>query len=427
MTLRSRKYQLFRSGKLESAGMIYISHFDIYSIRWGMFKMLFLIFSVGLISSKAYTYPQFIGKGYHACLTCHYNPFGNGPLNDYGRGVAASGLAGRLFIGKKTTDEMLSNRSGFFFNAPNSKSIISPSLDYRGVSLNRNIADETSEDQWINMQMDASVSAEWGRQKQYIATFTYSVVPSNSLPSGNADYEVKAGEDLTFSREHYFGYKFTPSMGVYLGKMDKVFGIRIVDHTAASRRITRNSQYGATHGLVFHWGGEKFDFGLQSYIGDLQKIEESRTEGFASKIEYSVTDDTRLGISLLVDKDFNDNEKTAYALINKMRIGKGSSLLYEFGQVRTTQASDSTVTTEQYMLLQNHIYIMRGLYFMMTYQQYIDDTSGASEDHVLAPGIQYFPMQRVELRLDLQNRKSYQTEIASEDTWTTLGQLHLWF
>lgn len=389
--------------------------------------MLLLIFTIGLVSNKALAYPQFIGKGYHACLTCHYNPFGNGPLNDYGRGVAASGLAGRLFAGKKTTDEMLSNRSGFFFNKPSNKNIIKPSLDYRGVALNRNIADENSEEEWLNMQMDASISAEWGRQKEYIATFTYSVIPSNSLPAGKSEYEVEAGEDLTFSREHYFGYKFTPSMGIYIGKMDKVYGIRIVDHTAASRRYTRNSQYGATHGAVLHMGGEKYDFGFQIYIGDQEKVEESRTEGFTTKFEYSVTDNTRMGLSFLRDTDFNDNEKTAYAFINKMRIGKGSSLMYELGQVVTQLATGDEPTTEQYMLLQNHIYLTRGLYFMMTYQQYIDDTSGASENHVIAPGIQWFPMQRVEIRFDLQNRKSYSTGFALEDTWTYLGQLHLWF
>lgn len=375
----------------------------------------------------AFAYPNFIGKGYHSCLTCHFNPFGNGPLNDYGRGVAASGLAGRLFINDKTTDEDLSNRSSFLFQRPSAKSIIKPAIDYRGVTLNPDVANEDSEEKYLNMQMDASISAEWGKQKEYIASFTYSVVPDNTIPNGKVEYNVKAGESLHYSREHYFGYKFSPNMGLYVGKMDKVYGIRIVDHTAYSRFYTGNTQYGATHGVVFHLGQEKYDFGIQAFIGDLQKEKEYRSQGFASKYEYSITDKIRLGASLLRQTNDSDDTSTAYAFITKMGIGKGSSLMYEYGRVLTKTNSDGLTITSQYMLLQNHIYLTRGLYFLTTYQQYIKDTSGAAESHVIAPGIQYFPMQRIELRLDLQNRKVYETGSVQKDTWTYLGQVHLWF
>jgi hypothetical protein len=70
---------------------------------------------------------------------------------------------------------------------------------------------------------------------------------------------------------------------------------------------------------------------------------------------------------------------------------------------------------------------MRGLYFLTTYEQYISDTSGASEAHNFAPGIQYFPIQRVEIRAEFINSKQYATGLAPKDTWTYLGQIHLWF
>ena len=249
-----------------------------------MLKLLILIVGLSAFINEAHAYPNFIGKGYHACLTCHYNPFGNGPLNDYGRGVAASALAGRLFVSDSTSDEDLSNRSGFLFSKPDPKSVFKPALDYRGGNINSSLETDDPQEKYVNMQIDATATANWGKQKEYIATFTYSVVPSNSLPAGQADYDVAAGEDLTFSREHYFGYRFSNnSQGIYVGKMDIVYGIRIPNHTAFSRSSTGNDQYAASHGVVYHLGSEKFDLGLQYFLGDFEKVEEARSSGFAGK------------------------------------------------------------------------------------------------------------------------------------------------
>src|SRR5690606_8128588 len=59
-----------------------------------------------------YAYPEFIGYKYTSCVTCHYNSHGNGPLNDYGRALWSSEIAGRLFSGNKTAEE-LGQSSGF--------------------------------------------------------------------------------------------------------------------------------------------------------------------------------------------------------------------------------------------------------------------------------------------------------------------------
>lgn len=386
---------------------------------------LFTLISCLVFSITAYSYPNFIGKGYHNCLTCHYNPFGNGPLNDYGRGVAASGLAGRLFINKKTTDEDLSNRSSFLFGKPDKSWIVKPALDYRGATLQRPLQTDETEETWINMQLDASLSAEFGKNKDIIATYTYSVVPANSLPAGSAAYGVAAGEDLVFSREHYIGYKVNPSLRVYLGKMDKVFGIRVPDHTAYSRRFSGNTQYDATHGAMVHWGKEKFDLGAQYFIGDQEKESDYQSSGFSGKYEHSVSDNVRLGVSLL-NESYDTRDTTAYSFLTKMGVGKGSSVMFELGRVTNTPSSGDP-TTLQYIFLQNHYYLTRGLYFLTTYEQYVPNTEETAENHAIAPGIQYFPMQRVEIRADLINRKSYSTTSATKDEWEFLGQVHLWF
>lgn len=391
-----------------------------------MYKiLLYLSLSLLVSAGTAYSYPNFIGKGYHNCLTCHYNPFGSGPLNDYGRGVAASAISGRFLINKTTTDEALSNRSGFLFNKPSKTSNIRPSFDYRGATLRRGLDTSNPQEVWINMQMDASITAEFGVKKKYITSFTYSIVPSNSLPGGQPEFDVAPGEDLMYSREHYFGMKVRPNLSVYLGKMDKVFGIRVPDHTAFSRSKTGNNQYGATHGATLHFGKEKFDLGVQAFIGDLEKEKEYRFTGISSKYEHSISDKVRLGVSFL-HEDSENQQNLAYSMLTKMAIGKGSSLMLEMGRVQSTPEGLDT-TTEQYIFLQNHFYLARGLYFLTTYEQFIPDTTTTSEYHNFAPGIQYFPMQRIELRADLITTKIYSAGSAAQDAWSFLGQVHLWF
>src|SRR5689334_1707948 len=73
--------------------------------------ILLLVFST-FVSATAYAYPEFIGFNYSSCLTCHYNANGNGPLNDYGRALWSAEIAGRLFSGNKTEDQ-LGESSGF--------------------------------------------------------------------------------------------------------------------------------------------------------------------------------------------------------------------------------------------------------------------------------------------------------------------------
>ncbi len=388
--------------------------------------MLFRIFLIILFASlnKAFAYPNFIGKGYHNCLTCHYNPFGNGPLNDYGRGVAASGLAGRLLIPKSVSDEKLSNISGFFFNKQD-KQFLKPSLDYRGGNIYSDLQAEESEDKWINMQMDISISAVFGKRKEYVTTYTHSIVPSNSIPSGKAEYEVEAGEDLTYSREHYIGYKHTNTLAFYLGKMDKVFGIRVPDHTAYSRYTTGNNQYGAVHGAMVHHYKENYDLGFQIYLGDMEKTEDYQYQGFTTKFEYSVNDKFRPGISYMSES--NDlTEKTAYSASAKVRVGKGSSIMAEMGRVTDTPEGLDP-TTQQFIFLQNHFYLTRGLYFVTTYENLNTDITNDDETHRFAPGVLYFPLQRVEIRADLYTSKTYAEGVTTKDTWQFLGQVHIWF
>lgn len=399
-----------------------------------MFRLLFLLVIVFAVNEKTYGYVQFIGKGYHACMTCHYNPFGNGPLNDYGRGVAATGLAGRFLIPDSIPDEELGERSSIIFGKPD-KLPVKPSLDYRGLYIQSGLQQEEMPDPaWINMQAEMSLSAQFGTRQEYILTASYNTLIANSgvTANRNAPRNGKPEDaDISYLREYYFGYRVNQELGVYLGKTDKVYGIRIPDHNLNSRNKTRNNQYSTVPGVVVHYGTEDYDAGFQVFVEDETEETNEKTvseagSGFAGKFEYTVTQNWRTGFSYLNETVKESEDKfDAMALINKLRIGEGSSMLLEMGVTNSTPDGGDT-TTSQYIMLMNHTYLQRGLYFVTTYDQYTEDTSAYKELHNFGVGMQWFPLQRFEFRWDIFNGKNYSTSGGQKDTWSFLGQVHIW-
>ncbi len=220
---------------------------------------IFLILFIA--AGSVWGYPNFVSKGYTNCLTCHYNPYGNGPLNDYGRAVAASAIAGRLFVSDSTSDDELADRSGFLFSTPKNK-WFRPALDYRSLYLAAGLNNEGGAKEafdnakWINMQMDANITLQFGKRNNFIISGTYGVVPHNS-GLGRED------QPEYISREHYIGYRPFKELGVYVGKMDKIFGIRVPDHNAISKRYT-NTNLSPTHGVMLHYLEKEYELGGSS-------------------------------------------------------------------------------------------------------------------------------------------------------------------
>ena len=61
-----------------------------------------------------------------------------------------------------------------------------------------------------------------------------------------------------------------------------------------------------------------------------------------------------------------------------------------------------------------------------TLDYYRRDTSEEDETITVGPGLQWFPRQKMEFRLDVLNRRSFSETTASKDTWQVLGQVHVW-
>src|SRR5690554_4247270 len=177
-----------------------------------------LAFLFLVLTSNSWGYANFVGHGYTSCLNCHYNPFGGGQLNDYGRAVSATAISSRELYPDSVSEDQLAYMSGFLFRKPKQETL-RLQANYRGFSLynNPNSAKETK--RWITMQSDIRGTLQFGKNKEWIVSGEYgrSPIPEFPLQEGlkKQDY---------YSRSYYVGYRPSANVGIYAGLMDKVYG-----------------------------------------------------------------------------------------------------------------------------------------------------------------------------------------------------------
>ncbi len=379
-------------------------------------KSLILFFT--LLSFNSYSYPNFIGQGYNACLTCHYNPYGNGPLNDYGRAVSATAISDRWVHDSEKSEDEIAQDSGFLYMKA-FNSWIRPSVNYRGLSLKRNIDKGGSEAEYIHMQADINTVFRLQGNDKYIASISYGYAPTP---------RSQKGEDVGNyrSREHYIGLRPTNNFGFYIGMMDKVYGIRVPDHIAFSRSVTELAQNDQSHGVLLHFNEDKYEIGVNGFIGSLYQSEDLRQKGFSTKLEYNFSNSSKPGLSFLNStSDYIEN--TLLSVHGKFGLSKGSSILVELGRKRQKFLATQEQVESSFAFVQNHILLRRGTYLFVTGEYFQPDVTLESETYRLGPGLQYFLVQGVELRIDLYNTKSYSPNSVTDDSWDFAGQLHLWF
>jgi hypothetical protein len=370
-------------------------------------------------SENAKAYPNFIGHGYTSCINCHYNPFGGGPLTDYARAVAATTISSRNFYPESMTDERLANSSGFLFNKPEN-TWLRAQINYRGFQLVRNPNSSTQEKtMWINMQADARLILKFGENDRFIAVGNVGYAPpERNAPAG-------AEEDTWRSREYYMGYKITPKIGVYAGLMDKIYGIRVIEHIAYSRVYPQVTQNDQTHGITGHYIGESWEAGLQMFAGNLMQDAEIRMKGFAATAEKTIFGLHRLGGSFISSE--NDYLKlNSAALHARMNLKEGSALLFEVGRTTQTVVQSKKEKTSHYGLLQTYLRPARGWYVLNNVEYIKTNIEEDPYSIRWGPGVQYFPFQRLELRFDLYNTRNFSKEASTKDNWMYLFQTHVW-
>ncbi len=80
----------------------------------------------------------------------------------------------------------------------------------------------------------------------------------------------------------------------------------------------------------------------------------------------------------------------------------------------------------RYGLLQTYLRPFRGLYFLSNIEYFKRDVKESDYTVRWGPGIQYFPIQRLELRLDAYNTRNFAPTSSTKDSWMYLLQTHIW-
>lgn len=383
----------------------------------GCMKKLIPIFIL-FLSNASWGYSNFIGHGYSSCINCHFNPFGGGQLTDYGRAVSATAISAKAFYPNKS-DEDLSYMSGFLFRKPKQK-WFRPQINYRGFEVVRNPGGGVNQDkEWITMQLDARVALKFGENDKLIFVGDYGKTPLPAvLEPGESDQKYR-------SRNLYAGYRFNPKFGLYAGLMDKVYGIRVVEHIAYSRINPQIRQNDQTYGVMGHYLSGNWEGGVHLFGGNLLQDSSYRMKGGSTKIERTVAGIHRVGASFLTSS--NDFLRlNSYAVHGRFNLKEGSAFLAELGQTEKRAKDSAPNITSRYGLLQTYVRPTRGFYVLANIEYLKNDIS--ESDYIMrwGPGLQYFPVQRIELRADIYDTRNFLTNTSRKDSWMYLLQLHLW-
>lgn len=372
-----------------------------------------------LFTKLSWGYANFIGHGYTSCINCHFNPFGNGQLTDYGRAVDATAISAKTFYPKSWDEEKIAYTSGFLFRKPKQK-WLRTQINYRGFTLVTNPGSAGNEDkQWITMQFDARAAVKFGENDKFLFVADYGKTPLPPvLAPGASDQKYR-------SRNLYAGYRFNSKVGVYAGLMDKVYGIRVVEHIAFSRinpQITQNDQ---TYGVAGHYLNGDWEGGAHLFVGNFNQDASYRQKGGSTTVEKTVFGLHRIGASFLASK--NDYLKlTSYAVHGRFNLKEGSSLLAELGQTEKSPEDNTPNTTARYGLLQTFVRPFRGLYVLANVEYLKNDISQSDSIVRWGPGLQYFPIQKIELRADIYDTRNFISNTSIRDSWMYLLQTHIW-
>ncbi|MFN7904728.1 MAG: hypothetical protein ACK5P5_06045 [Pseudobdellovibrionaceae bacterium] len=372
-----------------------------------------------LCTTQAWAYPSFIGYGYKTCMTCHYNGHGSGALNDYGRSLWAVEIAARSLFDKKTTDEELGQKSGFLGKTEIPWGL-RPGIKYRGLYYATNPGSQSSRKDYIWMQGDVSLAIQFDQDQKYIF-----VASGGYLPPKQGSDGTEENKNRILSRELYFRMNFQESYFLYAGLMDKIYGIRIVDHTSYSRSRTGNAQNDQTAGAALQFIGENKEISGHVFTGNTQQKAELRHKGFSGMFEYDVSEDSRVGTSILSSNNDFINWLRA-ALHAKRKFGKGNALIGEFGIIQNKPKSTGESENGNYGMAEATLNLTRGYNFISQVEYYNKTGSTKTADETRwSLGFLIFPMAKTEFRFNFVNGRNITDTGVTPDSWSAQTQLHL--
>ncbi len=352
-------------------------------------------------------------------MTCHYNGQGSGPLNDYGRALFSQEIASRSFYSNKTTDEQLGESSGFAGKAQ-LPYWFHPGFKYRGLALQTDPGSSLSKNRFINMQAEANLAVSLDQDQKYVFVGSYGYVPT---PQGQSSTSTNKPSNW-LSREHYFRWQVSDQYFLFIGSMDKVYGIRIIDHTSYSRLYTGNAQNDQTHGVMIQRIRPENEITAHFFAGNLAQDSANRQKGLSIMYEKDLGEFHRIGGTGYYSSD--DYVKwTRAEMHSKYGFGKGNSLLSEFGIIKN-EVANTAATTGAYAMLEANALLTRG-YNFVSQVDYINQTMSTATPDLIrwSTGLLMFPLPRFEFRTFIVNGRTVSDSGVSPDLWSLQAQLHL--
>lgn len=378
-------------------------------------KVLIIFISL-FIAGTAQAYPDFIGYSYSSCITCHYNGLGGGALNDYGRALYATEITARHVFPKQMEEEEVAELSGFLGR----KQLpwwIRPGLKYRGLWLKMQPGATASTEKFINMQNDVNLNLFLDKRQ------TYALITTASY----AGIEPYYGKTNTwFAKEYYLRWKYNNNFWLYLGQMDKAYGIRNVDHTAVSRRAITLGQFDQSQGVIGHITYPTWDLALNAFVGNAAQDEAQRQKGFSAVGEYQVYEKFKVGASVLSSQ--SDTQKwNLAALTTRMGLSKGSAIMGEFGlKEKTDKVAKTDADLGTYAIVQTLVSLERGYNLLSVLEHSKSNINKSSAETMKwSLGALLFPLPRSEFRMMATNAKTYAESAGVDDAWALQGQLHI--
>lgn len=369
---------------------------------------------------EAFAYPNSIGYGYGSCATCHYNSNGNGPLTDYGRALFATAIAAKPWISSLgRTDEELGEKSGFLgpLALP---SWIRPFAGFRGMALISGIGTDSGSSRFIPMDLHAGMVLKAFKDRVFFSG-SMALAPSTTTDaSGQVVHST-----VLMTREHWVTVRPWKQFEISAGLTDVAFGIRAAEHTAYIRSLTGLSMNDQTHGVLLHASGAKWDASLHGFLGNLLQESALRQQGVSATGEVELADRMRFGVSALSSSsDFRS--RMLGALHARVGFSEGSSLLAEFSINREDPVDDGLdAYVGDSLFLQSTLGVARGWNLLFTFEHAATDFGTGQLLFRAGPTLQYFPMQRVELRVDLTSSRTMGVDQVDSDQLAVQTQLHL--
>lgn len=386
---------------------------------------MFGVFFLFLSFETAWSYPQFIGYGYSTCLTCHYNGHGGGPINDYGRALWSTDIASKALYPKSMTEEKLGESAGFF-GSIQTPYFLKPSLKYRGLWNKTKYGSPASTERILHMQLDANLTMQADPDGKYLATIGWGYWPMGMMM-------LDQNLNRFLAKEYYVRAQVFETWWIYAGLMERVYGIRNIDHTGVNRQYTHMAERSRSSGaIVYHSMGtaihkiaDAWEATLNVFLGNPYDEEQYKQKGFSAKFERDISEAKRWGVSYLS----SESQVLKSNLIGaefRSRITEGSAVMAEVGLIEDRLKTATKSSIGHYGLVNSYIKMTRGYHLNLGIEKYQQEFSSQSPDlWQWTLGVMAFPAPRLETRFDIINKRFLVPTSSSDDDWSLRGQIHV--